>query len=238
MTPSELDRSRPFDGLDLSIDGLQGLPSRVYAILKSRILTCAFRPGMRIIEKDLTEALHVSRTPLREALNRLALERLVELTPYRGYAVAPVRLDDIRNLCELRRIVESEAAGLAAERASTDDVAELLRMAELRYAPGDPATYQTYLQDNSNFHRAVARCTRNERLEATVASVLEQIQRPMYLALDVGLDAGPATAEHLDIVAAIRDHDPERARRVTREQLVNTEKRIDSVVAAAARGES
>jgi DNA-binding GntR family transcriptional regulator len=238
MTTSELDRSHPFDGLDLGLEGLQGLPSRVYAILKARILTCAFRPGMRLIEKDLSKALRVSRTPLREALNRLALERLVELTPYRGYAVSPVRLEDIRNLCELRRIVESETAALAAERASADDAVALLRLAELRYVPGDPDTYQNYLRDNSIFHTAVARCSRNERLESTVVMVLEQIQRPMYLALDVGLDAGPATAEHLDVVKAIRDRDPERARRVMWEQIRSTEQRIDSVVAAAAPEES
>jgi GntR family transcriptional regulator, rspAB operon transcriptional repressor len=220
-------------GLDLGLAEIRGLPSRIYSVLKARILTCAFLPGSRLMEKDLSEAMGVSRTPIREALNRLALERLVELTPYRGYAVAPVRPDDMRNLCELRSIVESEAAALAAERATAGEVEELVALATLRYVPGDPATYQNYLRDNSTFHLALARTTRNERLEATVATVLEQIQRPMYLALDVGLDSESATAEHLLIVEAIRDRDPERARRLMREQLVSTEGRIGTVLAPA-----
>lgn len=84
-------------------------PDHIYGILKYRILTCALRPGERLVEKPLTEELQTSRTPLREALNRLAQEDLVILTPYRGYAVSPLTVKDIRELCELRLILESEA---------------------------------------------------------------------------------------------------------------------------------
>ena len=237
MTTIGADPARPFEGLDaLTVPTL--LPDRIYGILKSRILTCAFRPGMRLMEKELSEALHVSRTPLREALNRLALERLVELAPYRGYVVTPVRLQDIRNLLEFRRIVESETAALAAERATADDVEGLGKLARLHYEPGNRATYVGYLRDNNAFHRAVARCTRNERLEAAVTSVLELTQRPLYLGLDVGLDADAATAEHLVVVEYIQRKDSGRARQAMAEQILCGEKRIAAVVAALGDGEA
>ena len=67
MTTLALDPIQPLAGIDLGLEGLQGLPVRIYALLKTKILNCELRPGMRIIEKDLSEAMHVSRTPLREA---------------------------------------------------------------------------------------------------------------------------------------------------------------------------
>lgn len=216
--------------LDPNMPAAQGLPDRIYSALKHRILTCSLQPGQRLMEKDLSQELGVSRTPLREALNRLALEQLVFLTPYRGYAVTPVLLDDIRKLSELRLIVESASATLAAVRGTQEEIAELRNLATLRYQPGDRATYEQYLRDNSAFHQALARCAKNERLESVVVSVLDQIQRPLYLGLDTGLDAGAATAEHYDLVEAIEQHDAERARQVMADQIKRAEMRILAAV--------
>lgn len=215
---------------DMELDQIQGLPSRIYEVLKSKILTCELQPGLKLQEKDLSDALRVSRTPLREALNRLALERLVELKPYRGYRVAPVRAQDIQNLCEMRWIVETETAALAAERATEEDVEALLSVSELPYEPGNTSTYLEYLSYNRRFHQTLARCSRNERLETTVAFVLDQIQRPLYLALDIGLNAQAATAEHLELVKAVRNHDPDLARKVMKDQLCAAAKRVETVV--------
>lgn len=209
----------------------QALPDRVYAALKHRILTCKLLPGERLIEKDLCSEMHLSRTPLREALNRLGLEGLITLEPYKGYEVAPLTLEDIRNLSELRAIVESESAGLAAQRATPAEIDSLAEMAALHYTPGDRATYETYLRDNSAFHLSLARCSHNNRLENIVASVIDQIQRPLYLGLDVGLDTDEATQEHMLIVDAVRHHDSRRARRLMRDQIARAEQRMIEALA-------
>ena len=83
--------------LDPAISPPTALPDRIYATLKHRILTCAMLPGERIVEKDLCKEMQLSRTPLREAFNRLSLEGLIVLSPYRGYAVAPVTVKSIRS---------------------------------------------------------------------------------------------------------------------------------------------
>ena len=216
---------------------LQALPDRIYSALKHRILTCSLPPGQRLMENDLSRELGVSRTPLREALNRLALEQLVFLTPYRGYAVTPLLLEDISKLNELRLILESESAALAAERANQQEVKQLKSLAKLSYQPGDRATYEQYLRDNSAFHQALVRCTRNARLEAVVASVLDQLQRPLYLGLDTGLDAKAATAEHYELIDAIAQGNAKRARKVMAEQIKRAEMRILAAVALANRSE-
>ena len=208
----------------------QGLPDRIYGALKHRILTCSLPPGQRLMERELAQELGVSRTPLREALNRLALEQLVFLTPYRGYAVTPEHLDDIRKLSELRLILEAESAALAAERATEEDIQELERTATLHYVPGDRATYDEYLRENSAFHQNLARCTRNERLVFVVASVLDQIQRPLYLGLDIGLNSKAATAEHFDLIEMVKKRDATAAKQVMAEQIRRAEERILAVV--------
>jgi DNA-binding GntR family transcriptional regulator len=180
---------------------------KIYASLKHQILTCKLTPGQRLSEKELCSAFGVSRTPLREALNRLTMERLIELAHYRGYVVTAISLEDVVELCEIRAIVEGNAAALAAERATDEEVARLKELAEVPYEPGIRQTYESYLRANSSFHLALVRCTRNRRLENIVMTVMDQLQRPLYLGLDVGLNAAEATAEHLEVVEAIRRRD-------------------------------
>jgi DNA-binding GntR family transcriptional regulator len=173
--------------------------------------------------------------PRCEALNRLAQEDLVVLTPYRGYAVSPITVEDIQELCELRMILESEAAAKAAERAAPEDIATLESKAELRYVPGDRSTYDQYIKSNSAFHQALARCTRNMRVESAIMAVLDQLQRPLFLGLDVGLDAGAATAEHHELVRAVRTGDSRLAREIQVRQISGAS---DRMVAAVVRAQS
>lgn len=206
------------------------LPDQIYGVLKHRILTCAIDPGEKLNENDLAQELTVSRTPLREALNRLALEGLVVLAPYKGYLVRSITVPDILALSELRRIVESEVAALAAVRTGPNDYENLKKLARLSYTPGHRDTYEDYLQANTAFHVAMARCTGNPRLEKLVESVLDQLQRPLYLGLDKGINAKAATEEHLQLLEAIRARNADRARIVMSEQIQRSEQRILSAI--------
>src|SRR5690242_10245966 len=133
-----------------------GLAVWVCQQLKEQILDCSLAPGIRIVENDLCVRMGISRTPLREALNRLSQEGLVTLIPHRGFQVTPITVQYLRDLCEMRRIVEAEAAYLAALRAQPHQIAELRRLAGLPYIPGDRKTYEKYLRNNTAFHFQVA----------------------------------------------------------------------------------
>ena len=161
-----------------------------------------------------------------EELYRLAQENLLARTPYRGYAVASVTAEDIRNFCEVRLILETAAAGLAAERATQEELRRLAQKVNLRYAPGHRETYSAYLKANSIFHRELARASHNVRLESMVMAVLDELQRPLYLGLDIGLDADSATQEHVVLVEAVKDRDPARARRLQAEQITRAGERM------------
>ena len=219
--------------LNPSTEAPAALPDRIYAVLKYRILTCSMRPGERIAEKGICEELSVSRTPLREALNRLALEGLVVITPYRGYAVAPVTVESFRELCQVRRIIEAGSAALAAQTATPEHIARLRALSELVYTPGNRETYEAYLRANSLFHHELARCTQNRLLETTVMSAMDRHQRPLYLGLDIGLDAAAATAEHQQIVDAIEAHDSDRAHALMVKHIAGAEQRIATALSTA-----
>lgn len=202
------------------------LPDRVYELLKRRILTCTLPPGQRLNEKEIAEEFKVSRTPLREALNRLGQERLLVRTPYAGYVVAPITEAYVRELCELRAILEVETAGLAAERASAEELQRIEAAVTLHYRPGDRATYKAYLESNLVFHKELALASHNSRLVEMVMSVLNELQRPLYLGLDVGLDAEAATEEHVVLFAAIKARKPAQAREIHRRQIISAGARM------------
>jgi DNA-binding GntR family transcriptional regulator len=199
---------------------------RAYYELKSRILTCQLAVGSRVQEKTLSGEIGVTPELLRDACHRLLRERLVREEGPQIYSVAPFTLSDIRELSEMRRTIESRTAALAAERVRPYEIARLLILAELSYQPGERKTYMRYLLYNTAFHRQLAHAARNSRLEATVISVLDQIQRPLYLGLDVGLDPVAATAEHLDVVDAVRHKRAAAAARLMWDQVTSSEKRM------------
>jgi DNA-binding GntR family transcriptional regulator len=219
--------------LDPTVPSPVAISDRVYALVKHRILTCAMLPGQRIVENELCTELGISRTPLREALNRLALEGLVVLRPYRGYVAAPLTIADFRELCELRRIVESEAAALSAMRATPEEIEELAARSTFDYTAGDEKTYASYLRNNSAFHLALVRCTHNSQLISTVMAALDHHQRPLYLGLGVGIDSQASTSEHLEVVSAVRNHDPDRARALMLLHIGRAETRVVNALHAA-----
>jgi GntR family transcriptional regulator, rspAB operon transcriptional repressor len=102
----------------------------------------------------------------------------------------------------------------------------LLRLAQLEYIPGNRATYAEYLKANSIFHGELARASHNNRLESMVTGVLDELQRPLYLGLDVGLDANSATEEHMALVQAIKDRDVDGAQKLQKEQITRAAERM------------
>jgi DNA-binding GntR family transcriptional regulator len=209
------------------------LPDHVYAILKQRILSCALLPDQRLVEKTLCDELRISRTPLREALNRLSHEELVSFQPHAGYRVAPITLDGFRNLVELRTLVEPPAAALAATRAHLDDVARLRELAVLKYNPADDLGFVEYCRANARFHLAIVRAARNPMLENIVMSALDMYQRPTYMRIGRQMDVSNPSAKHQAIAEAIAAKEPSRARGIMEQHIRGGGERILEALAAA-----
>jgi DNA-binding GntR family transcriptional regulator len=212
--------------LDPAVKPRAAMVERVYAFLKYQILTCKMTPGEVVSEKEVCGVLSVSRTPFREALNRLCSEGLVWASHYHAYQVTPLVESDIIDLCELRTIIEMEVAALAAQRGAPADVKRLESLSGLPNDPGVCGTYTSYLAANSAFHSALGQCCQNARLAAIYASIMDQLQRPFYLGFDFGLDPAEFTSGHRELVEAIREGDSAKARKAVVDTTQHTETMI------------
>jgi DNA-binding GntR family transcriptional regulator len=135
-----------------------------YLQLKERIVTLALPPGSTIREADLQQELGLGRTPLRDALQRLAHDGMLRIYPRRAILVAKLGLPEIRQLFEVRLALEPAAATLAAERISKQELETLAALQiELRESRERPDA-ASFLRADQVFHRAVASFARNAML--------------------------------------------------------------------------
>jgi DNA-binding GntR family transcriptional regulator len=200
------------------------VPERVYEILRERILAGEFEGGTRLHQENLSAQLGVSRTPVREAITRLAADGLVEVLPNRGARVAGVTLGDIRAAFEARLGIEPFAAGLAAERRSAPGLKRLrAAIAEQRRARTPRATYGAIRE----FHLAIIEAAGNPHLLRFAESLWSgRIGLHVYLRqLSPDMLSGDL-AEHEQILAAIETGDGETAQRLAREHIAHSLDRL------------
>jgi DNA-binding GntR family transcriptional regulator len=205
-----------------------------YEHLKRLILTGGLAPGVELREGALTESSGFGRTPVREALRRLVQEGFVEVRPRQGYRVAVVTLASVRDLFEMRLLLEPAAAELAATRASQEDLAALHDLAHESYVPGDPNSYERFLERNREFHVRVAKAAGNERLASTLRVLLEEMQRLFFISLSGDGTAVELVHEHHELHDALLARDAARARLVVIDQIEASRSRVMAGLLAGA----
>lgn len=197
---------------------------RAYTHIRDQIVTVRLSPGSPVDEESLMAAAGVGRTPVREALKRLSLERLVAIYPRRGTFVTEINISDERWLTEVRIPLEGLAASLAATRATEADRAELRRLygdvEETKDRPPRAASDVEYLLGlDTQMHRLVYRAGHNPHLEATLTQYLNLAVRIWYFCLD----RLPAIEQHVldqwEIIGAILARDPAAAQSAAEHHL-------------------
>lgn len=204
---------------------------RAYRALRDDIIGWALPPGTVLGEVEQAERLGVSRTPLREALSRLVADGLVATQAGRGLVVTAVSVDNIRELFEVRRALEEQAARLAARRADTAVFelleAEFIAVPEL-LASDDPARHR-YYDLVGRFDDAMDEAVQNPYLVSALKALRTHLVRVRRLAMDDVSRLRQAAAEHLLIVQAILAGDADLAAHATHVHLHNA---LSSVLAA------
>jgi DNA-binding GntR family transcriptional regulator len=192
---------------------------QVYDHLKSDILMGVFGLGEQLSVEELTDKYDVSRTPVREALNLLHAEGLVDTIPRIGYFTAQPTVKDIQDLFEFRLILESGSARLATARIGQDDLRALEHM-EGTYVPGDPSTYLPWIQYNREFHYRIAMAAGNVELAKVIGQVLDRLQRAQWLRLDLPPSPEVVMNRHRQVVRALRQQDAEAAAEAVRADII------------------
>jgi DNA-binding GntR family transcriptional regulator len=204
---------------------VQSLADKAYHEIRGLIVSLELAPGAVIDERELIGRLEIGRTPVREALRRLAQERLVEVYPRRGMFVTGVDVRELARLSEVRAVLEPEAARLAAERATDADRAELaLLLSELDAGAGE------LIDLDERIHRAVYRAAHNDLLEATLEQYYVLALRIWSIALDRARELEEAVEAHRALLEAIHDGDGERAAATMRAHVENFEQAMHRVL--------
>lgn len=190
-----------------------------YDAIRRRMLAGEFSPGAHLPEEELAAAIGVSRTPVREALRRLHAEGLVEFVANRGAHVASWTDQDLDEIFDLRALLESHGAGLAATRICPEDVERLRMLAESMEAIGaDDLDKVASL--NAEFHETVLAAAGNRRLVALLSAV---VQTPLVHRTfrHYGTEALQRSfAHHRELVAALSAHDTAWAQAVMRAHVL------------------
>ncbi len=194
---------------------------RVYRSLRSDILSGVFDMGERLNESQLAARYGASKTPVREALGVLTQEGLIEVQPRKGYLTSRTTLQDVQDIFELRLILEAAAVEKAADRIS-EETLDYLEGLSSSFWPQEADNYLLRLEYNVVFHRTIAEAAGNRRMVEVITRLLEEMQRLLLLRMDITRGSEELLEEHRQVLAALRDRDPIRAREVTVRSIVST----------------
>ncbi|MFS8478956.1 MAG: GntR family transcriptional regulator [Micromonosporaceae bacterium] len=194
---------------------------RAAEVLREWILHGKVTPGERLGEVELAEQLGVSRTPVREALRRLAAEGLVEITTNKGARVVDHPRQDLENIFLIRAHVEGLAARAAAERATAADIERLERIATELKAHAEAGELAEVYRLNLEYHSTLYGLAASAVVSGTVATLIHaSVQYRTLHSFDEAALRRSA-AHHLEIVAALRARDPDWAEAVMRAHLLS-----------------
>lgn len=195
------------------------LAQKAYASLKQAILDLDYRPGEALKKPEICDLFGISRSPVSEAVARLASEGLVDVIPQAGTFVARFSMEEIREGAFLREALEVAAVERVAERASEDQVTQLrrnIRVQEALVADGD---YAGFYQTDSQMHEMIQGFTGFRRLVVLTDTAWVHVNRARRLTLPHQGRVQATLGEHQRIVDAIAAHDVEGARLAMRDHL-------------------
>jgi DNA-binding GntR family transcriptional regulator len=194
-------------------------------LLWADIISCVLRPGQQVVQSKLADKYQIGTTPIRDALHRLALENLVQPVPRSGYVITPITLSDIQEQFELRYLLESFAARMAAARGSDDDLEKISRLADITYVFKDKDSALSHISLNADFHRAIAVAAGNQRIVDQLSGLLDESARLFYLAIDLKDQSEAMRQEHLQLVEAICNRNPDRAGQIAGDLVAQAQRR-------------
>lgn len=195
------------------------LAQRVYATLREAILSMSLRPGDIIRKPEICDMLGVSRSPVSEAVARLAGEHLVIVVPQAGTYVARFSLAEIREGAFLREALELAAVERVAETVSEAQLVLLRRNLRLQMALIDDKDFSGFYMSDAQMHELILGFTAFPRLAVLADASWVHVNRARQLILPQPGRVQATLAEHQAIVAAIEARDPKAAREATRLHL-------------------
>ncbi len=201
------------------------LSEKAYHLIKEKIVTLELPPLSVIDEQDLREDLGLGRTPIREALHRLAAEGLVIIAPRRGMFVADISITDLQKVFEVRIVMEGLCARLAAERATDRQINHMAAVfKELDCVPEEDTDKLMFI--DQQLHELLYEAAANEFLADSLCRLHTLSLRLWYLVLNQLGDLKQSIAEHGEVIDALEARDGVRAERSIQEHIIHFQQEI------------
>jgi len=206
------------------------LSQQAYYLLRDRIVTLGLTPGTLVNERELAEEFGLGRTPIRDALRRLADDGLVEVYPRRGIYVGPIDVGDLGAISEIRVELEGFVSRLAAERRQDVDRADIEALLDELDAAAGVADERRLIHLDQRIHRLIYRLARNPFLEAALDRYYVLALRLWFLALERMHRLEDAVDEHRQLLDAISTGDGATAERIARDHVADFERSIRALL--------
>jgi DNA-binding GntR family transcriptional regulator len=205
---------------------------RVYGELKAMAIAYAFKPGERLNEGELSRRLSASRTPLREALNRLSSEGLLRSSPGKGYYCRNLDVNEVFSLYELRKALEIASVRLAIQRAKDDDIDALIAFLESTGPePGNRSVIELVHLDET-FHERLLAMSDNVEMMRVLNNVNARIRFVRWIDMSSG-DRKKTQTEHRTLIRKLKQRDEAACVGMLEAHI---DRRLDQITAALKEG--
>jgi DNA-binding GntR family transcriptional regulator len=210
------------------MNGIQTVSEMLYARLREGILSGTYPPGSLLRQDELSRRLGASRVPLREAMTRLEVEGLLVLRPRRGYAVPSLEVAEIREIFELRAVVEEHLAEVAASARTAGDVSAVSEaLSEMEHiAARSPDQTDKWLDANSEFHARLLDSAHRQRAGRFASMLRDQVEPYIRIEINLTKEVTQAETEHRGMFEALKTGDAKRLRQLCRQHCENTASRL------------
>lgn len=205
------------------------LRGRVFNKIREDILSGKYEKNEELKEMAIGAELGVSRTPVREALRQLELEGLVKIIPNKGAYVIGITLKDVKDIYEIRSLLEGLCARWATENADEKTIAQLEEILELAEFYEDKDNTEQNIELDNKFHDIIYNIANSKMLKHTLTDYHHYLERMRKMTLSSKERVKHSNMEHRAIVEAMKSSDSAKAERLANQHIMSTMKNIESL---------
>ncbi|HTJ57131.1 MAG TPA: GntR family transcriptional regulator [Devosiaceae bacterium] len=188
----------------LDTDGDKKLAQKAYSALRSAITHLRLPPGQAYLEREIVDALGISRTPVREALVRLEVEGWIRIIPRRGFSVSPIGQNELQQMYDVVENLDGLAGRLAAALVNDNQLNELEALIGKQSDALDADDLESWAELDDKFHSKIVEFAQNPRLSAIMDSQSDWIYRARLYTINLRPKPTRSINEHTAIVGAMR----------------------------------
>lgn len=211
----------------VKIQGYELLSQKIYRTIKRQITRGFMEPGEKIYANQIAKELNVSRTPVREALQKLSSEGLLKVTPNKSMVVAEISVDDAKEVLQVRGVLEGLAAGICAKKITEKEIQKFEKIIQKMNITVEKGDLFNYCELDDDFHELILKICGNKRIIKIRESLDNFIYRFRVKSLRVNRRIEHSKMEHKNILKALQQHDSEKAEKLSKEHMNNT---IDNII--------